>query len=241
MHSSEPLIASLTSVQARIAQAARQAQRDPQSVHLLAVSKRQSAQAIRALYQASCQVSAQPIIAFGENYVQEALAKQAELQDLPLEWHFIGPIQSNKTREIAQHFTWVHSVDRLKVLKGLAQAARTHAKSLQICLQVNISAEASKSGCAPEEVATLVEAAQAYQDVLCLRGLMCIPAPSTDREIQAQAFARLANLQHQLQQAYSHWPWDTLSMGMSSDLEAAILQGSTWVRIGTALFGARDA
>lgn len=239
MHASAQLIASLTSVQARITQAARQAKRDPHSVQLLAVSKRQSAQAIRDLYNASRQIGGQAVSAFGENYVQEALAKQAELQDLPLEWHFIGPIQSNKTRDIAQHFTWVHSVDRLKVLQGLARAARTQAKVLQICLQVNISGEASKSGCAPEEVAALVEAAQAYQDVLCLRGLMCIPAPSTDEEVQSQAFARLADLQHTLQQAYPHWPWDTLSMGMSTDLEAAILQGSTWVRVGTALFGAR--
>ena len=201
--------------------------RDPATVGLLAVSKTQPAAAIR-------EAAAAGIRDFGENYLQEALDKQAELSDLPLAWHFIGPIQSNKTKSIAEHFDWVHSVDRLKIAQRLSDQRPTALPPLNICLQVNVSGEASKSGCAPEELPKLAQAVAAMPH-LRLRGLMCIPAPSEDPAEQRAAFARLRALRDELPLTL-----DTLSMGMSQDLEAAIAEGATWVRIGTALFGARD-
>ncbi|OCX91027.1 MAG: YggS family pyridoxal phosphate enzyme [Pseudomonas sp. CO183] len=217
----------IAKVAARIREAAQAVDRDPATVGLLAVSKTQPAAAIR-------EAAAGGIRDFGENYLQEALDKQAELSDLSLAWHFIGPIQSNKTKSIAEHFDWVHSVDRLKIAQRLSDQRPAELPPLNICLQVNVSGEASKSGCAPEELLQLAQAVAAMPQ-LRLRGLMCIPAPSEDPAEQRAAFARLRALRDELPLTL-----DTLSMGMSQDLEAAIAEGATWVRIGTALFGARD-
>ncbi len=217
----------IAKVAARIREAAQAVARDPADVGLLAVSKTQPAAAIREAFAAGLRD-------FGENYLQEALDKQAALADLALAWHFIGPIQSNKTKPIAEHFAWVHSVDRLKIAQRLSDQRPAGLPPLNVCLQVNVSGEASKSGCAPEDLQPL---AQAVADLprLHLRGLMCIPAPSDDPAEQHAAFARLRALRDALGLGL-----DTLSMGMSQDLEAAIAEGATWVRIGTALFGARD-
>jgi hypothetical protein len=217
----------IAKVAARIREAAQAVDRDPATVGLLAVSKTQPAAAIR-------EAAAGGIRDFGENYLQEALDKQAELSDLSLAWHFIGPIQSNKTKSIAEHFDWVHSVDRLKIAQRLSDQRPAELPPLNICLQVNVSGEASKSGCSPEELLPLAQAVATLPQ-LRLRGLMCIPAPSEDPAEQRAAFARLRALRDQLP-----LPLDTLSIGMSQDLEAAIAEGATWVRIGTALFGARD-
>ena len=211
----------------RIAAASRTAGRDPATVGLLAVSKTKPAAALR-------EAAGAGLRDFGENYLQEALDKQLELADLPLVWHFIGPIQSNKTRAIASHFDWVHSVDRLKIAQRLAEQRPPERGPLNICLQVNVSGEDSKSGCTPAELPALAAAVAALPG-LRLRGLMAIPEPSDERAVQEAAFARLRELQASLNLGL-----DTLSMGMSHDLEAAISQGATWVRIGTALFGARD-
>ena len=217
----------IAKVAARIREAAQAAARNPDEVHLLAVSKTQPAAAIRQACQAG-------LHDFGENYLQEALEKQADLADLPLTWHFIGPIQSNKTKSIAEHFDWVHSVDRLKIAQRLSDQRPESLPPLNICLQVNVSGEASKSGCEPQDVPQLAQAIAALPR-LRLRGLMAIPEPTDDPTEQRAAFARLRHLQAELQMDL-----DTLSMGMSQDLEAAIAEGATWVRIGTALFGARD-
>lgn len=211
----------------RIRSAAQAVQRDPASVGLLAVSKTKPASDLREAYDAGLRD-------FGENYLQEALGKQAELSDLPLIWHFIGPIQSNKTRAIAEHFAWVHSVDRLKIAQRLSEQRPPELPPLNICIQVNVSGEASKSGCSPEDLPALAQAISTLPN-LKLRGLMAIPEPTDDRDEQNASFAAVSTLQAQL-----GLPLDTLSMGMSHDLEAAIAQGATWVRIGTALFGARD-
>lgn len=214
-------------VSQRIRAAADAVQRDASSVHLLAVSKTKPAQAVRDAYAAG-------LHDFGENYLQEALGKQAQLTDLPLSWHFIGPIQSNKTRAIAEHFAWVHSVDRLKIAQRLSEQRPADLPPLNICIQVNVSGEASKSGCTPADLPALATAISALPR-LKLRGLMAIPEPTEDRAEQDAAFATVRDLQASL-----NLPLDTLSMGMSHDLESAIAQGATWVRIGTALFGARD-
>ena len=214
-------------VSQRIRAAAQAVQRDESSVHLLAVSKTKPAQAVREAYAAG-------MCDFGENYLQEALGKQAELTDLPLSWHFIGPIQSNKTRAIAENFAWVHSVDRLKIAQRLSEQRPADLPPLNICIQVNVSGEASKSGCTPADLPALAQAISALPRVK-LRGLMAIPEPTEDRAAQDAAFATVRDLQASL-----NLPLDTLSMGMSHDLESAIAQGATWVRIGTALFGARD-
>ncbi|EPL11507.1 YggS family pyridoxal phosphate-dependent enzyme [Pseudomonas carnis] len=214
-------------VSQRIRAAADAVQRDASSVHLLAVSKTKPAQAVRDAYAAG-------LHDFGENYLQEALGKQAQLTDLPLSWHFIGPIQSNKTRAIAEHFAWVHSVDRLKIAQRLSEQRPADLPPLNICIQVNVSGEASKSGCTPADLPALATAISALPR-LKLRGLMAIPEPTEDRAEQDAAFATVRDLQASLNLAL-----DTLSMGMSHDLESAIAQGATWVRIGTALFGARD-
>ena len=214
-------------VRQRIRAAADAVQRDANSIHLLAVSKTKPAQAVREAYAAG-------MCDFGENYLQEALGKQAELTDLPLSWHFIGPIQSNKTRAIAENFAWVHSVDRLKIAQRLSEQRPADLAPLNICIQVNVSGEASKSGCTPADLPALAIAISALPR-LKLRGLMAIPEPTEDRAAQDAAFAAVRDLQASL-----NLPLDTLSMGMSHDLESAIAQGATWVRIGTALFGARD-
>jgi pyridoxal phosphate enzyme (YggS family) len=211
----------------RIHNAAQAAQRDPASVALLAVSKTKPASDLREAYAAGLRD-------FGENYLQEALGKQTELSDLPLIWHFIGPIQSNKTRAIAENFAWVHSVDRLKIAQRLSEQRPADLPPLNICIQVNVSGEASKSGCTPQDLPALAQAISALPH-LRLRGLMAIPEPTEDSDEQNAAFAAVRTLQDQL-----NLPLDTLSMGMSHDLEAAIAQGATWVRIGTALFGARN-
>ncbi len=217
----------LGQVSQRISAAADAVQRDASSIHLLAVSKTKPAQAVREAYAAG-------LHDFGENYLQEALGKQAELTDLPLSWHFIGPIQSNKTRAIAENFAWVHSVDRLKIAQRLSEQRPADLPPLNICIQVNVSGEASKSGCTPADLPALASAISALPR-LKLRGLMAIPEPTEDRAAQDAAFAQVRDLQNSLD-----LPLDTLSMGMSHDLESAIAQGATWVRIGTALFGARD-
>ncbi|AJQ50078.1 TPA: YggS family pyridoxal phosphate-dependent enzyme [Pseudomonas putida] len=217
----------LSAISARIASAAQAAGRDPASVQLLAVSKTKPASAIREIHAAG-------VRDVGENYLQEALTKQQALSDLPLIWHFIGPIQSNKTKAIAEHFDWVHSVDRLKIAQRLSEQRPAGLAPLNLCLQVNVSGEDSKSGCAPADLPALAKAVAGLPN-LRLRGLMAIPEPTDDRAAQEAAFARLRQLQESLGLGL-----DTLSMGMSHDLEAAIAQGATWVRIGTALFGARD-
>ncbi|WP_339080356.1 YggS family pyridoxal phosphate-dependent enzyme [Pseudomonas sp. TMP9] len=217
----------IAKVGVRIREAAQASQRDCASIGLLAVSKTKPAEAIRQAFSAGTHD-------FGENYLQEALDKQQELSDLALTWHFIGPIQSNKTKSIAEHFSWVHSVDRLKVAERLSAQRPAHLPPLNICLQVNVSGEASKSGCSPDELTALAQAVTQLPN-LQLRGLMTIPEPTDDPTEQRAAFARLRELQQGL-----HLGLDTLSMGMSHDLEAAIAEGATWVRIGTALFGARD-
>lgn len=217
----------LSTLADRIRSAAQAAGRDPGQVRLLAVSKTKPAATIREVYAAG-------VRDVGENYLQEALAKQLELTDLPLTWHFIGPIQSNKTRAIAEHFDWVHSVDRLKIAQRLSEQRPAGLPALNVCVQVNVSGEASKSGCNPDELPALAQAIAALPH-LKLRGLMAIPEPTDDPAAQAAAFARVRQLQDSLNLGL-----DTLSMGMSHDLEAAIAQGATWVRIGTALFGARD-
>ncbi|MNS47754.1 hypothetical protein D3C86_1050500 [compost metagenome] len=214
-------------VSSRIHAATLAANRAENSVHLLAVSKTKPAQDLREAYAAGLRD-------FGENYLQEALGKQLELADLPLIWHFIGPIQSNKTRAIAEHFDWVHSVDRLKIAQRLSEQRPADLPPLNICIQVNVSGEASKSGCTPADLPALANAICALPR-LKLRGLMAIPEPTEDRATQDAAFATVQSLQASL-----NLPLDTLSMGMSHDLESAIAQGATWVRIGTALFGARD-
>jgi pyridoxal phosphate enzyme (YggS family) len=198
-------------------------------VSLLAVSKAFDAAAVREL--AVCGQRE-----FGENYVQEALDKQAQLADLPLLWHFIGPIQSNKTRAIAEHFSWVHSVDRLKIAERLSAQRPAGLPPLQVCIEVNVSGESSKRGVAVAELPELAAAVAALPR-LQLRGLMAIPAPAAEREAQRAAFRQVHQVFDDLV-ARGH-PVDTLSMGMSADLEAAILEGATIVRVGTALFGER--
>ncbi|NBB36709.1 YggS family pyridoxal phosphate-dependent enzyme [Pseudomonas sp. BC115LW] len=221
----------ISQVAARIRRAEQAAQRVADSVQLLAVSKTKPAAAVREAYAAG-------VRDFGENYLQEALGKQRELTDLPLCWHFIGPIQSNKTRDIAQNFAWVHSVDRLKIAQRLSEQRPAELPALNICIQVNVSGEASKSGCTPADLPALAAAISALPH-LTLRGLMAIPEPTDDRAEQDAAFAAVRELNKSLQDSLN-LPLDTLSMGMSHDLESAIAQGATWVRIGTALFGARD-
>lgn len=218
-------------IEQRIAQIASAAQRNPSQINLLAVSKTKPAELIREAHQ-------QGLNHFGENYLQEALQKQMELVDLPLTWHFIGPIQSNKTKEIAEHFQWVHSVDRLKIAQRLSNQRPTALPPLNICLQVNISGEASKSGCLPEDIISLTKSIIGLPNLL-LKGFMSIPEPTDDKIKQQEAFAKLRHLQEQTNQELGI-NLDTLSMGMSHDLEAAIMEGATWVRVGTAIFGERD-
>jgi pyridoxal phosphate enzyme (YggS family) len=219
----------LRAVRDRIHAAEHRFQRPPGTVRLLAVSKTQPAAAIAAM-------AAAGQTCFGENYVQEALEKKVELAALALEWHFIGPIQTNKTRSIAEHFAWVHSVDRLKIAERLSAQRPEPLPPLNVCLQVNIDREATKHGLEVAEVSD-VAAAVAALPRLRLRGLMAIPAPTADFAAQRQPFARLRILWEQLIAA--GLALDTLSMGMSDDLEAAIAEGATLVRVGAALFGPR--
>jgi PLP dependent protein len=199
-----------------------------QEVKLVAVSKTQSITALREAYAAgqTC---------FGENYLQEALSKQTELSDLRIEWHFIGPIQSNKTQLIAKNFDWIHGVDRLKIAQRLSDA-RANQIPLQICLQVNISGEDSKSGVNPDELSALAEEVMKLPNIK-LRGLMTIPAPTEDTAIQRAQFIKMRTLLERLNQQGHQL--DTLSMGMSSDYVIAIEEGATMVRVGSAIFGAR--
>jgi PLP dependent protein len=229
--SAPTLQANLQALHERITKAARASGRDPSSVRLLAVSKAFPASVIAEAVRAGQR-------AFGENYVQEALAKMDELvnSEERLEWHFIGPIQSNKTRAIAQAFDWVQSVDRLKIAERLAEQRPANLPLLNVLLQVNVSGEASKAGVAPDQLNQLA-AAVAQLPRLRLRGLMTIPAPEIDVARQRSAFARANKLFRQLRAA--GLKVDVLSMGMSDDLEAAIAEGATMVRIGTAIFGAR--
>lgn len=216
-------------VVSEINQACLKADRNPADVALLAVSKTRSAEEVREAYQ-------QGLTRFGENYLQEALNKIQALEDLPLEWHFIGPVQSNKTRQIAEAFDWVHSVDRLKIARRLSEQRPADLPDLNICLQVNIDDENSKSGCSPDEALELAREIAALPHVK-LRGLMAIPAPSDNETVQRLAFSKVRDLADKIRT--SGIPIDTLSMGMSGDLAAAIAEGSTVVRIGTALFGPR--
>ena len=210
-------------------QSAQAASQYQQQVKLLAVSKAQSSSVIRVAFQAGQRL-------FGENYLQEALEKQAELADLPIEWHFIGPIQSNKTQPIAQHFAWVHSVDRLKIAQRLNEARPADLAPLQVCIQVNISHEESKGGVAPIELEALAQSITALPR-LKLRGLMAIPAPTDDINQQLAQFKQVRQCYDAL--LAKGFALDTLSMGMSDDYPIAITQGATIVRIGSALFGAR--
>lgn len=215
-------------VVADIAAAARESGRNPDEILLLGASKQQPAAAIRAL-------AGLGLHDFGENYVQDALDKQAALRDLALTWHFIGRIQSNKTHEIAGHFDWVHGVDRLKIARRLSDQ-REAPGPLNVCLQVNIDDEASKGGLRPYEALDVAASISELPNIR-LRGLMAIPRPETDPALQRAAFRRVRELYERLRDA--GLDLDTLSMGMTADLNAAIAEGATIVRIGTALFGPR--
>lgn len=219
----------MAAVDARIRAAARAAGREPQSITLVAASKTRSPAQLFAAHAAG-------ISHFGENYLQEALDKMAELRMLDLEWHFIGPIQANKTRGIAEHFAWVHSVDRLKIAERLNAQRPAALPPLNICLGVNIDRESSKHGLDESEMIEVARAVAALPR-LRLRGLMAIPAPASDFDRQRRPFARLRELQDRLNTV--GLALDTLSIGMSDDLEAAIAEGSTLVRVGAALFGPR--
>src|SRR5574340_22066 len=218
------IASNLQAVRTAIEEAAAAAGRRADDVGLLAVSKTFAEAAIRDAYQAGQ-------TRFAESYVQEALEKIAALRDLPVEWHYIGPVQSNKTRAIAEHFAWVHSVDRLTIAERLSAQRPAHLPPLQVCLQVNISGEDSKSGASPDQVSALAHAI-AKQPGLQLRGLMAIPAPSDDVAAQRLPFAQLRELLNRLNRQGLHL--DTLSMGMSHDFAAAIAEGATIVRIGSA-------
>jgi PLP dependent protein len=225
--------AQVEEVKGRIARACAAGGRSAQSVTLLAVSKTVGTEAVRA----ACAAGQRD---FGENYVQEALAKIGALADVrdAVRWHLIGPLQSNKTRVVAESFDWVHSVDRLKIAERLAAQRPAALAPLQLCLQVNISGEASKSGLLPDEVAAVAQAVAALApDRVRLRGLMAIPEPAEGFEAQRRPHRRLRELLDALNA--SGLSLDTLSMGMSADLEAAVVEGATIVRVGTAVFGAR--
>ena len=219
----------LQQLRARIEWAARAAGRDPASVTPVGVSKAQPASAVRELAEAG-------LADFGENYVQEALGKLDALADLPLTWHFIGPLQSNKTRAVAERFQWVHSVDRLRIARRLSEQRPHHAPPLQVCLQVDLADEATKSGVPPDELASLAGEVAGLPR-LRLRGLMCVPPVEQDPARQRHWFRELRRLLESLNAA-GH-ALDTLSMGMSGDFELAISEGATHVRVGTALFGPR--
>jgi pyridoxal phosphate enzyme (YggS family) len=227
------ILDNLQAVHAQIRSAAQSATRDPARITLLAVSKTFGAEAVLEAAQAGQR-------AFGENYLQEAVDKITALRashpQYLLEWHFIGPIQSNKTRPIAEHFDWVHSVEREKIAQRLSDQRPEHLPPLNVCLQVNVSGEASKSGVAPDQVLSLAQAV-AGMPRLKLRGLMAIPEPAADYEQQRVPFRQMRELFDTLRAGGLEL--DTLSMGMSADMQAAIVEGATIVRVGTAIFGKR--
>lgn len=239
-HAQAELVA-LQQVKARIAAACASSNRNPSSVQLLAVGKTFAAEHLIAFADLGQH-------AFGENYLQEALDKQQQIQrerpDLQLEWHFIGPIQSNKTRAIAEHFDWVHSVERSKIARRLNEQRDGEQAPLNVCIQVNIDESPTKSGCLPDEALALAREITGLPQ-LVLRGLMAIPDPSDDRAVQARSFAAVRTLLESMRTELAvDYPQaaerlDTLSMGMTADLEVAIAEGATMVRVGTALFGAR--
>ncbi len=234
------IVVNLIQVRNRIELAALASKREPEGIELLAVSKTFPASAVEEAMHAGQS-------AFGENYVQEGVDKIVQLEKLRpwLVWHFIGPLQSNKTREVAQHFDWVHSVDRLKIAERLStqRGEFPHLAELQVCVQVNVSEEDSKSGVALTKAEALCDAISKLPNI-ALRGLMAIPAPNPDPKIQREAFSAVRDCFQRIQSSHLVDPgyqfFDTLSMGMSDDLEAAIAEGSTMVRIGTAIFGKRD-
>jgi PLP dependent protein len=221
----------IRAVRTRVATAAAGAGRNVDSVTLLAVSKGQPAELIRA-------AAAEGLAHVGESYLTEAVGKMEALRDLPVTWHFIGRLQANKTRQVAEHFAWVHGIDRLKIAERLAAQRPYHAPALNVCIQVNLAGEATKGGVAAAEVPDLAAAVAALPR-LVLRGLMCIPPEEADPARQREWFARLRALRDSLNAG--GLCLDTLSMGMSGDFEAAIQEGATIVRIGTALFGPRGS
>ena len=226
----ENVARNLERVRARMEEAALRAGRDPEGARLLAVSKMQPVEALAEAWEAGQ-------LDFGENYLQEALPKMDAFADRAAHWHFIGALQSNKTRAVAERFDWVHTVDRESIARRLSEQRPTELTPLHICLQVNISGEGSKGGVAPDRLPALAYAVAALPRVR-LRGLMAIPAPAKDREAQRAPFRQLREL---MQALNAHGlSLDTLSMGMSDDLEAAIAEGATLVRIGTAVFGPRQ-
>jgi len=224
------IAAKLQTVHDRIAAGCLSAGRNPGEVALLAVSKGFGPQVVAQAYAAGQ-------TAFGENYIQEAMEKMAALRELPIEWHCIGPIQSNKTRLVAENFAWVHTVDRLKIAQRLSEQRPDTLPALQVCIQVNVDGGAMKSGVAPANALTLAREVTVLPR-LKLRGLMCIPEPAPDFAAACAIFSEVKRLFDALNQAGLEL--DTLSMGMTADLEAAIHSGSTLVRVGTAIFGSRD-
>jgi pyridoxal phosphate enzyme (YggS family) len=230
MSTESTIAGNLTQITDRIRQFEEQSQQHAGSVRLLAVSKRKPAEMIRI-------AAAHGQLCFGENYAEEGASKREELGDLNLEWHYIGHIQSNKTRLISGTYDWVQSVDREKIAQRLSAHRPPEMSALNICIQVNIDAEASKSGCSADDLANLA-ASVASLDNLVLRGIMAIPAPQSDMAEQRRVFRKLHDLYLQLKSDYP--TVDTLSMGMTGDMEAAIVEGATMVRIGTAIFGQRD-
>lgn len=239
--------ANLQAVQTRMERALQAAERAPGAACLLAVSKTWPAVVLRQAHAAGQR-------AFGENYVQEALAKMADLSDLNIEWHFIGPLQSNKTREVAEHFAWVHGIDRLKIAQRLSAQRPAAQPPLQVCIQVNVSGEESKSGVTPAELPALAQAVAGLPK-LQLRGLMTIPEPTTDAQQLRSRFRLLRELRDQLRDQLhdqlgdqphdsphsASLMLDTLSMGMSHDFELALAEGATIIRVGSAIFGSRPA
>lgn len=231
-HSSNTVTARLRATQQRLNHALTAVERAADDALLLAVSKTRPAEEIREAYEAGQR-------AFGENYMQDALSKQPLLDDLAIEWHFIGALQSNKTREAAEHFDWVHTVDRVKVARRLDAQRPTNLQPLQVCLQVNISRDPNKAGVLPENAAAVVQEILKLPH-LTLRGLMTIPAKALDTSRRRTPFRELRALRDQLRAQFPRAPWDTLSMGMTADMDDAIAEGATIVRIGTAIFGERD-
>lgn len=219
----------LDTVRQRIHAACLAAGRSPEAVRLLAVSKTFDTEAVQAAFDAGQ-------TAFGENYIQEAVQKITALRHLPLEWHCIGPVQSNKTRLVAAHFDWVHTVERLKIAQRLSEQRPADLAPLQVCIQVNVDGGATKSGVVPEDALALAQAVSQLPH-LRLRGIMCIPEPAPDFVASCEIFKKASALFESLNE--QGLALDTLSMGMSADLEAAIASGSTLVRVGSAIFGAR--
>lgn len=225
------IVTNLQAVRARVSRAAQASGRSSEEVRIVAVSKTWAAESVRAAVAAGQH-------SFGENYVQEGVAKTTTLSDFDLDWHFIGPVQSNKTRLIAENFSWVHSIEREKIARRLSEQRDASLSPLNVCLQVNVSGETSKSGVAPSNLEALAETVAGLPH-LKLRGLMCLPEPSPDADLLRRRFALLRELGERLT-ACGH-DVDTLSMGMSDDFELAILEGSTLVRVGSAIFGARPS